>query len=363
LIGGARAVIVHGVALERIRVRWRRNWQKLRALARRPAVVAAARRSAPGLYHVVVPPRVLDTYEETAEGIADALRAHGREAVVHYVDELDDARPLRPGDRVLVYGAHRFAPWRPPAGVLLIGVNVEQYPPGWAPPGTVGSSPGAGVELMAKTDRFLAGCDRLLECNECLLAESATLGRVAAGVLPFAWTPRFDSGIAPSPRPRFEIAFLGRPGEGRRREALAALSREFRLAPSTVAWGRARGRFLGNAQIQINLHQSDKPVLEGHRFALAFAHGAFLLSEPLPPGAPFRAGVHHAEAPLAGFADAIRDWLARPEERRRIGAEGGRFLREEYTLEQAVARLLPILEGKTDGESEGKSPPDPRRAR
>ena len=48
--------------------------------------------------------------------------------------------------------------------------------------------------------------------------------------------------------------------------------------------------------------------------------------EPLPQSAPFKAGVHYASAPLAEWPDAIRHWLARPEERR------------------AIERLLPALD-------------------
>jgi hypothetical protein len=337
-----------GPKFERVRVKWRRNWLKARAWLGRPAVLAAARRSAPGLYHVVVPPRVLDTYEETVHGIADALRAHSRDAVVHCVDRMEQVAPLRAGDRVLVFGAHRYAPWRPPPGVLLIGVNVEQYPAGWTPGGS-------GGEHMAKTDRFLAGCDVLLECNECLLEESARLGRPAAGVLSFAWTPRLDHGLPPLDDPPYDVAFLGRPGEGRRKEALERLAREFKLAPTTVAWGRARGEFLRRARIQINLHQGEKPVLEGHRFALCLANGAFVLSEPLPPAAPFRAGVHYAEASLADFPVAIRHYLSHPADRQRIAADGRRYFREEYTLERAVGRLLPVIDARSIGRSPDSS--------
>ena len=318
-------------------MKWRRAWLQARATLARPRVLAAARRAPPGLFHVVVPPRVLDTYEETAQGIVDALRALGRQGVVQCVSALADVRPLRPGDRVLVYGAHRFLPWRPPAGVKLIGVNVEQYPEGWTPQGSA-------VELMQKTDRFLAGCDVIVECNECLLEESARLGRQAAGVLPFAYTARFDSGLSPLEQPPFDIAFLGRPGAGRRREALDRLAREFSLAPSTVAWGRSRGEFLRRARIQLNLHQGEKPVLESHRFALCLANGAFVLSEPLPSGAPFIAGIHYAQAPLADWPAAIRHWLTHPEARRRIADQGRQFLRTDYTFEHALTRLLPALE-------------------
>lgn len=327
------------MALDRFRMKWRRNALSLRAWLARPAARAVARRAAPGLFHVVVPPRVLDTYEETLDGIAEGFRTLGRAAVVDCVRSLEEIAPLRPRDVVLVYGTHRYPPWQPPAGVLLVGVNVEQYPDDWTPAGTT-------VDLMAKSDRFLAGCDVVLECNEALLLESERLGRKAAGVLPFAYTPRFDAGLPPLAEPPYEVAFLGRPGDGRRKEALARLARIFKLAPSTVAWGRRRAEFLRSARIQLNLHQGEKPVLEGHRFALGFANGAFLLSELLPPGAPFRAGVHHAEAPLAQFEEAIRGWLARPGERAQIAAEGRRFFREEYTFPRAIEKLLPIFDEK-----------------
>jgi hypothetical protein len=328
-----------GVAFDKLRVKWRRNALTFRAWLARPAARAVARKAAPGLFHVVVPPRVLDTYEETLDGIAAGLRELGRAAVVDCVQRLDEIEPLRARDVVLVYGTHRYPPWRPPAGVLLVGVNVEQYPDDWTPQGT-------SVDLMAKSDRFLAGCDVILECNEGLLLESERLGRKAAGVLPFAFTPRFDAGLAPLAEPPYDIAFLGRPGDGRRKDALAKLAKKFKLAPSTVAWGRRRAEFLRSAKIQLNLHQSDKPVIEGHRFALCYANGAFLLTEPLPPGPPFRDGVHHVEAPLARMEEAIAQWLARPDERAQIAAEGRRFFREEYTFARALARLLPLFDEK-----------------
>jgi hypothetical protein len=320
----------------KLRVKLRRNLLQLRARMSRPAVLRAARAAAPGLFHVVVPPRVLDTFEETVEGIADSLRELGRAAVVQCVDHLDELGPLKPRDVVLVYGTHRYDPWTPPAGVVLAGVNVEQYPDDWTPHGTL-------VPMMQKSDRFLAGCHVVLECNEALALEATRLGRKPAGVLPFGYTPRFESRLAPLADPPFDVAFLGRPGEGRRKEALAKLARRFRVAPATVAWGRRRGEFLRSARIQLNLHQSEKPVVEGHRLALAYANGAFLLTEPLPPGPPFRAGVHHAEAPLAQMEEAIASWLSRPDERARIAAEGRRFFHDDYDMTRAVERLLPLF--------------------
>jgi len=329
------------MSLGRAGTRLRRAWVAARAAIGRPAVRAAVRSAPPGLFHVVVPPRVLDTYEETVDGIVETLGQLGRQAVVHCVARMESVGPLRPCDRVLVFGAHRYEPWRPPPGVLLIGVNVEQYPPGWRPDA-------ASASHMEKTQRFLAACDVRLESNECLFERSIEFGRPAAGVLPFAATPRFVLPQIPSATPPWEIAFLGRVGSGRRRAALADLARQFRLLPSHVAWGRRRAEFLRSAAMQLNLHQGDQPALEGHRFALAFGAGAFLLSEPIPPSAPFVAGVHFVEAPLAEWPDVIRHWLSRPEERRAIAEAGARHFRARYTLATALERLLPVLDGASE---------------
>jgi hypothetical protein len=329
------------MSLGRAQVRLRRAWTAARAAIGRPAVRAAVRNAPPGLFHVVVPPRVLDTYDETVHGIVETLFHLGRRAVVHCVARMESVGPLRPCDRVLVFGAHRFEPWRPPPGVLLIGVNVEHYPPGWRPDG-------ASASHMEKTQRFLAACDLRLESNECLFERSAEIGWPAAGVLPFAATSRFVLPPLPAEAPLHDVAFLGRISTLRRRVALAELAGQFRLAPTHVAWGRRRVEFLRSAAIQLNLHQGDEPVLEGHRFALAFGASAFLLSEPLPPNAPFIAGVHFVEAPLADWPDVIRHWLARPEERRAIAEAGARHFRARYTLATALERLLPVLDGAAE---------------
>ena len=63
----------------RLRVKLRRNALQLRARWKRPAVLRAARAAAPGLFHVVVPPRVLDTFEEHLgrSGVASWTRPKG----------------------------------------------------------------------------------------------------------------------------------------------------------------------------------------------------------------------------------------------------------------------------------------------
>lgn len=313
------------------------NLRQFKVHAERPLHTLRALTANAGFHHVVVPMRVLETYQEMARSVAEVLRKLHRGATVHFVSRLEQVGPLKTGDRVIVYGVHRFGSFEPRPGVLYVGVNVEQYPPDWTPEGTED-------RLVQKADAFLSRCQIIVDCNECLFQESARLGRPAQGILPFGYTERLDSGREHPADPPYDLAFLGRLGDGRRHDAMHKLAREFSVAPVHRAWGRRRFRFLQSAKIQLDLHQHEKPCLAGHRFALALANGSFLLSEPLPPGAPFQAGVHFVEARLPDFPEAIRHYLLHAEERQKIACAGRNFFRHHYRLDDAVRRLLPILD-------------------
>jgi hypothetical protein len=294
----------------------------------------SARQAPAGCIHVIVPPRLIQTYEELSRGLVDVLRACGHPAVLRVTRDLDHLDHVRPGDRLLVFGVYRFTPPAPRDGVLLCGVQTEQYPPGWT------STDSTSDELIQQSDRFLARCDRIFESNECLALEAERLGRRPDGVLPFAYTPRF---LLPPPRrltPTHDIAFLGRLAGGRRAAAIERLSARYRMLPALRAWGGHRRHFLHAAHIQLDIHQWDKRGLAGHRFALVLANGGFLLSEPLPTGAPFEAGVHYAAADLADFDAAIEYYLAHPQVRQRIARAGQAFFREHYKFERFVSPFL-----------------------
>jgi hypothetical protein len=102
----------------RLRVKWRRHWLRLRTALRRPAVARGRARVAAG----ALPRRraAARARHLRGDGRRGSRRGCGRSAArrgVQCVDRLESVQPLRPGDHVLVYGAHRYAPWRPPAGV------------------------------------------------------------------------------------------------------------------------------------------------------------------------------------------------------------------------------------------------------
>lgn len=294
-----------------------------------------------GTIHFVVPTRLLDTFEELAEGAAATVRSQGLSSRVQYVPQWRDIRHT-PGDTLVVFGGYRFDRVEPPADVLLVGLNSEQFEPGWTP-------------FSTPNDRFLACCDVVLAVNECLLEECHRLGEPAEAVLPFGYTPTYE-GPRSAIRPLYDIAFLGRVGpDGRRDRMLRELGRKFRLHPETRAFGSARFQFLAEARIQLSLHQYDKPMLPAHRFALCFANETFLLSEPLPPAAPFQPGVHFAEAREEDLPDAIARYLDDDVGRQTIARQGQQFFRDHYRLDRAVLALLPRLRARPERSSAGSS--------
>jgi glycosyltransferase involved in cell wall biosynthesis len=77
---------------------------------------------------------------------------------------------------------------------------------------------------------------------------------------------------------------------------------------------------------------------------MALANRCFILSEPLPDEAPYKAGVHYAAASADEMGDAIAHYLAYPEQMRRIADQGHRFFRDEYPLAEYTARLCATME-------------------
>jgi hypothetical protein len=62
-----------------------------------------------------------------------------------------------------------------------------------------------------------------------------------------------------------------------RRETILSQLRDFRSAPN--AWGVERAHILAGTPIMLNIHQTDAPICEPLRFALAAAYGMTLVSE------------------------------------------------------------------------------------
>ncbi|HEY5658654.1 MAG TPA: glycosyltransferase [Myxococcota bacterium] len=319
-----------------VRKTLQRNWIEVPLYVARGVARQRARSLPRPAYRIAAPIRVYKTYREQVLGLADCLRSLGHTALVHPIKRLEDVGPLRHGDRVVTFGTYRLRSFEREPGVLYAAVNAEFY----------GSRPDEG--MMQRTREFVDRCDLLFESNEVSLRQARDLGLNPSGLMPFAWTPRLDWRAAPS-APRYDIAFLGRIEQSEHRLALREEIRSrFNACPYTVAWGRGRARFLRRARIQLSLNQGSTDHFPGHRFALALANRCFILSEPLPDEAPFRAGVHYAAAPLGEIAQAIEFYLKNPESMRRIAEAGHRFFRCEYRLIDYAEHMCKTMDAAWD---------------
>ncbi len=293
-----------------------------------------ARRAPTGAYRIVIPFRTYKVYREHVLGVVDALEAVGRTAILHPVKTFEEVGVLRPGDRVLAFAPYRLEPFERVDGVVYAAVNSEQYPDDPA---------GLAEGLHARGAGFLGACDLVFECHEALFAKAQALGLDPAGVLPFAWSPRWNWNAEPT-APRYDVAFLGRFVGDHRRELWSEIRDRFDVNPANEAWGRGRARFLRSAKIQLSFSQTEQAQLAGHRFAMALANKCFVVSEPLPAGVPFKPGQHHVEASATGMVATIERYLAADDERRRIAETGHRFFATEYRLAPFVQRLVTRME-------------------
>lgn len=307
-------------------------------LARRPTTAAVS-----GGYHVVVPARAFRVFEEQALGLGDCLEAVGRAPTLHRVRRMRQVGRLHSGDRVIVFAPHRLDAFEPVDGVLYTAVNDFPYPdPGNAESGRPRAPIPAGYHLV-------------FESHEALYDRAKRLDLHPAGVLPFACGPRWEWDAAPV-SPRYDVAFLGRVNTDHRRELWANIRERFKTCPQTEAWGRRRAALLRSARIQLSFAATEVHELPGHRFAMALANCCFVLSEPLPPGSPFRPGAHYAEATASGMIDAIARYLERHEQRQAVAEAGHRFFTTEYRLEGFVKRMLPVLDFAVEAIREGRNP-------
>lgn len=304
------------------------------------------KRSAGGTYHVVIPIRTFKVYREHLLSIVDCLEALGRHTILHPVKRFSDVGQLHEGDRVIAFAPYRLEAFEPQPGVLYVCVNSEQYP---EDPGELQDG------LHGRGREFMDRCHLVFECHEALYEKAKSLGLQPAGVLPFAYSPRWDWKAWPE-RPRYDVAFLGRFSGDHRKELWSEIAERFRACPRTEAWGGQRPRFLRDAKIQLSFSQTEVAQLGGHRFAMALANKCFVLSEPLPPASPFTPGEHFGEASAAGMIDTIARYLDADAERKRIAEAGHRFFTIEYRLETFIQRMIPKLDLALEDLQAGRTP-------
>ncbi|MBV9849098.1 MAG: glycosyltransferase [Armatimonadetes bacterium] len=315
-----------------------------------------------------------DTPEELTDAVVGGFAEHGCD--VDLISPQDDW-DFRPHDFLLCYGPMRSIvrgverlkamPHVPPVIVWF----TEQTPsPRW-PAALLRPAAQARYALESRfAPQIGSKAGRLRALGELLaLQQSGRLVRaftftetnrralnrlgLPATVVPMGYGPMFgqDLGLERD----VDVVFLGSARDSRRGPMLRRLERQ--LAACGVrfvikdgsperghVFGQERTRLLNRAKIMLNLMRQpwDDPVF---RILLAAPNGAMLLSEALLPASrgPYRAGEHFAMAADGDVAGAVRHYLARDVERRRIAEAARDFVTTDQTMGRMAGRILQTL--------------------
>lgn len=107
-------------------------------------------------------------------------------------------------------------------------------------------------------------------------------------------------------------------------------------------FGEQRTQLLNRTKVCLNVLNLPWD-LTGLRFLMAMSCGALVVTESLYEPAPYRPGVHLAEAPLDKLADAVAYYVHHENERAALAESGYRFATEQLTLEQSLTKIMEII--------------------
>lgn len=155
-----------------------------------------------------------------------------------------------------------------------------------------------------------------------------------------------------------DVVFLGTTRDARRRKWISRFEQElgksgirFVIKDGSALRGYSfdleRSLLLNRAKIMLNvMRQPWDDAL--HRFLLAAANGAMLLSEPLWPDSrgPLKPGVHFAECRLSEMAAAVRYYLDSPASRNDIVQGAVELIRSDLTMSKMASCCLHKLAAK-----------------
>ena len=116
-----------------------------------------------------------------------------------------------------------------------------------------------------------------------------------------------------------------------------------------ACWGENRTRLLNRTRIFLNIARYPGE-LPGLRLILGMANKALVVSEPIHDPGPYIPGRHYVSCTLEEMPEVIRHYLANPDERDRIAAEGHRLVTEEVTLERSARRILGLIDAEMEGQ-------------
>jgi hypothetical protein len=146
-----------------------------------------------------------------------------------------------------------------------------------------------------------------------------------------------------------DVLFLGTPDDARHRQAVRHLKRKRVNVVSKgswsdpACWGEERTKLINRTKIFLGL-QRRPGKLSGIRMLLGMANKALVIAEPMYDSAPYVAGKHFISASLDEMPEVIEHYLRADSERELITDEAHRFVTEEVTLAQSLARIRALLE-------------------
>lgn len=258
------------------------------------------------------------------------------------VARLEEAGPVQ---GVLVLGMHAFPHPRRiiPESTILAAIHTEQLPTVEA--GSLQFGRDRYRVLLRDRREYDFVFDWSPVTASMLSRRFPRVFHLDHGCMPDAGTP--------VPDPAYDVVFIGAPDgvDGRRAQLLDTLGRRFRLFPEhSGLWGEKKRRAMASAAIVCNLHYDHGAAFEAPRVWEALSMGAFLLSEPMANAAPFLAGRDYAEAFAHQLPETVAHYLAHPDARAALAAQGratamahpmtataGRILRQ-FLIEAALQR-------------------------
>lgn len=123
---------------------------------------------------------------------------------------------------------------------------------------------------------------------------------------------------------------------GRRDAAITPL-RLSGLREGPNGWFEARDAVLRSSRVIVNVHQTEAPIGEPIRFAMAAAYKIPMISETLMDPFPLISSADYLDVPISGIGDAVRaSTLMNPDELRRLGENLHARLCNEWTFSRGV---------------------------
>lgn len=104
-------------------------------------------------------------------------------------------------------------------------------------------------------------------------------------------------------------------------------------------FGEARRARLEQTRAVLDLHRIPGNM-SWHRFIVATAAGAAVVTEPIPAPAPATPGVHYVEAPLSEIRDAALELLRDEQRRRDIVVAAQLLLRTELSMSRRLGEVM-----------------------